>query len=231
MEDEEGYMALNRLSSHSKRTQDMSRNAMWHKISMGILVVTCIILGSAVIGLSVLVFQGSFHKRETAELLYATEAEGLPGCSSCFEELTQLKSDLCESPTEKRVCALCPMNWVPRKGKCYWFSKETSKWIEAQDYCFRRGAQMLVVQDLEEKEFIQNRIEGKFRFWIGLNFTVHKNNWTWIDSSVLDPTLFLIPPPPTSSRCGVLKVDEIISEMCTDQFKWICEKEGIILKP
>ncbi|XP_053158784.1 killer cell lectin-like receptor subfamily F member 1 isoform X3 [Hemicordylus capensis] len=188
MEDEEGYMALNRLSSHSKRTQDMSRNAMWHKISMGILVVTCIILGSAVIGLSVLgfpdapgwplhaagcwtkwafdltqpsfsyvldwhskFFQGSFHKRETAELLYATEAEGLPGCSSCFEELTQLKSDLCESPTEKRVCALCPMNWVPRKGKCYWFSKETSKWIEAQDYCFRRGAQMLVVQDLEEK--------------------------------------------------------------------------------
>lgn len=39
------------------------------------------------------------------------------------------------------------------------------------------------------QNFIENIIQEKYRFWVGLNFTSPWKNWTWIDGSLLNQTL------------------------------------------
>lgn len=41
---------------------------------------------------------------------------------------------------------------------------------------------------------------------------------------------FPVSLPKDGHRCGVLKVKQILSEMCTDQFKWICEKDAVLIE-
>ncbi|XP_054831340.1 killer cell lectin-like receptor subfamily F member 2 isoform X1 [Eublepharis macularius] len=137
--------------------------------------------------------------------------------------------NLYQPASEISECKLCPMNWVSKKGKCYWFSEETKNWFEAQDSCSRKNAHMIVFQNSEEMKFIQNIIQGNYRFWIGLNFTSTWKNWTWVDGSLLNQTLFPITLPKDGHRCGVLKVNQVLSEMCNDQFKWICKKDAVLI--
>ncbi|XP_060094232.1 killer cell lectin-like receptor subfamily F member 2 isoform X2 [Heteronotia binoei] len=196
--------------------QGIQASSRWYKITLGILSACCVILGSGVIML------GIFGRNQTSRL---------PECSILFEDIvTHLKHSLCELPTENTECKLCPIEWKPEKGKCYWFSKETKNWFEALDSCSRKNAHMIVFQDLEELNFIRNIIQGNYRFWVGLNFTSAWKNWTWIDGSLLNQTLFPVSLPKDGHRCGVLKVNQVLSEMCTDQFKWICEKDAVLIE-
>ncbi|XP_053144146.1 killer cell lectin-like receptor subfamily B member 1 isoform X2 [Hemicordylus capensis] len=126
-------------------------------------------------------------------------------------------------------CKLCPMGWVPQRGKCYWFSKEKNKWTVARDHCSSKEAQMLMIQDLEEKEVTRTIIQGTSRFWTGLHFSASRKQWIWVDDSLFDQTLFSLPLRADGTQCGAFKDDQIRLELCSDEFKWICEKEAVLI--
>ncbi|XP_032997812.1 killer cell lectin-like receptor subfamily F member 1 [Lacerta agilis] len=241
MEDEDGYMALSPQPSNknsarwaeAKRTQGNSKLIARYKISLGILGAACVVLGLAVIALIVFAVEGGLCKGETrGTAASATEDEAgtlkspmRAHGSPCSE---QMAIHLCEPFTESARCKLCPNNWVAREGKCYWFSKEKWNWLQGYSDCSRKRSQMLVVRDWAEMEFIQAITQEKYPVWIGLNITHLRNTWTWVEGSALNQTLFPLPLPETGAGCGVVKSGQVRSEMCTAEFRWICEKEAIL---
>ncbi|XP_067321708.1 killer cell lectin-like receptor subfamily F member 1 [Anolis sagrei] len=225
MEDEEGYMALSPRASggtfthcvQTKRNQDMSKRLVQYKISLGILGAICVILGSAVIGLTIVAKNKSGRlnnfRRET---------------DSCSRNTAM---HLCEPFTESATCKLCPATWIEERGICYWISKDKKNWIMGYHDCSGKRAQMVVFQDAEEMTFIYGIVPEKYPVWIGLNFTTSMKSWTWIDGTTLNKTLLhriQLSPSENGANCGVIKDNQARSEMCTAEFRWICEKEAIL---
>nr|XP_060615918.1 killer cell lectin-like receptor subfamily F member 1 [Anolis sagrei ordinatus] len=242
MEDEEGYMALSPRASggtfthcvQTKRNQDMTKRLVQYKISLGILGAICVILGSAVIGLTIVVFQSGFHKAEVEFINTAKNKSGRLNnfrrreTDSCSRNTAM---HLCEPFTESATCKLCPADWIEERGVCYWISKDKKNWIMGYHDCSGKRAQMLVFQNAEEMTFIYGIVPEKYPVWIGLNFTTSAKSWTWIDGTTLNKTLLhRIQPSPSENgaNCGVIKDNQARSEMCTAEFRWICEKEAIL---
>ncbi|KAJ6656884.1 hypothetical protein lerEdw1_003215 [Lerista edwardsae] len=180
--------------------------------------------------LSIFVIQGAGHKGETGEASNGSEVESgrqerQLECCPCSGEHTDLKTRLCGPPAERTECKLCPANWVPGKERCYWFSEGTKTWLDSQADCSKRGGNFLVIQDKEE----MRNIQGEYRFWIGLHIAPQSKNWSWTDGSLYNQNLFGGSFSKAGNSCAVVQVSQIRSEMCSDEFKWICEMETILL--
>lgn len=74
----------------------------------------------------------------------------------------------------------CPVNWKEYNGSCYWFSDSVTSWSEAENYCRLENAYLVVINSLEEQNFIQHQM-GPVHTWIGL--TDQTGRWKWVDSS------------------------------------------------
>ncbi|XP_073167715.1 killer cell lectin-like receptor subfamily B member 1B allele C [Lepidochelys kempii] len=183
----------------------------WHRIALGVGWAGNVILAGAVIVLGVWVLGGS-------------RLEDL---------VSRLKQGLCHSAQSPSAdgssCKLCPMDWLSHRGKCYWFSKDSKTWNESRADCSAKSSRKLVIQDGEEMAFIENITRGLYHVWLGLRVTSPGKNWTWVDSSMLDQTLFPVTGPADVNSCGVIKGNRIHSETCSAEFKWICQKEAMPL--
>ncbi|KAB0349945.1 hypothetical protein FD754_014802 [Muntiacus muntjak] len=83
---------------------------------------------------------------------------------------------------------------------CYYFSKEEKTWMESKQSCQDLGSSLIKIDDQEEQVFIQSKI--KYSHWIGLEDFQNSND----------------------GRCGCLKSINIIPEVCSKPFPYICEK-------
>uniref|UniRef100_K7FZ74 C-type lectin domain-containing protein n=1 Tax=Pelodiscus sinensis TaxID=13735 RepID=K7FZ74_PELSI len=124
-------------------------------------------------------------------------------------------------------CKLCPMHWKPHRDKCYWLSDGSTYWSRSRDDCTQRRSHLLVIQDQEEMVFIQNIIGDQNPVWFGLNITSPRKNWTWVDGSPLNQTLFMVLGPAENNSCAALKKNRIQPEICNTDLKWICQKEDM----
>ncbi|XP_077688939.1 phosphatidylserine lipase ABHD16A [Eretmochelys imbricata] len=124
-------------------------------------------------------------------------------------------------------CKLCPRHWVPHRDKCYRLSEENKYWSRGRDDCARRGSHLLVIQDREELEFIQNITGDQNLVWIGLNIASPGRNWTWVDGSPFNQTRFLVSGPAEENSCAAIQKNQIQSEICNTDYKWICQKEAV----
>ncbi|KAG6923018.1 killer cell lectin-like receptor subfamily F member 1 [Chelydra serpentina] len=88
---------------------------------------------------------------------------------------------------------------------------------------------MLVIRDQREMAFIKTITEGKYPVWIGLHLTTTKGNWTWVDGSLLNQTGVSLSAPDTGHSCGVWKENQIRGEICSGSFKWICQREAVLI--
>nr|XP_042703663.1 killer cell lectin-like receptor subfamily F member 2 [Chrysemys picta bellii] len=187
------------------------------------------------------VFQGRSLQTDTGAVSSVPESSGVPQrhspsreCNRSLEDLvSRLKQSLCHSAQSPSAdgsgCKLCPVDWLSHRGKCYWFSKESTIWNKSRADCSVKSSRMLVIQDQEEMEFIQNVTQGKYHVWLGLSVTSPGKNWTWVDSSKLDQTLFPESSPTDLNSCGMIKGNQIKSEICSAELKWICQKEAVSL--
>ncbi|TFJ97366.1 Killer cell lectin-like receptor subfamily F member 2 [Platysternon megacephalum] len=183
------------------------------------------------------VFQGCSPQTDTDAASLVAESSGVAQRHSpngSLEDLvSRLKQSLCHSAQSPSAdgsgCKLCPRDWLSLRGKCYWFSKESTIWNKSRADCSVKSSRMLVIQDQEEMEFIQNVTQGKYHVWIGLSVTSPGKNWIWVDSSVLDQTLFPESSPTDVNSCGMIKGNQIKSEICSAELKWICQKEAVPL--
>ncbi|RVE63226.1 hypothetical protein OJAV_G00165330 [Oryzias javanicus] len=86
----------------------------------------------------------------------------------------------------EKKCRPCQRGWIHFQQKCYMFYTESfgwKSWADSRKFCQKAGSDLVVVDNLQEQEFIRNN--GKFYFdkyhgyWLGL----HKSgsSWVWID--------------------------------------------------
>uniref|UniRef100_A0A8C3XQ77 C-type lectin domain-containing protein n=2 Tax=Chelydra serpentina TaxID=8475 RepID=A0A8C3XQ77_CHESE len=137
--------------------------------------------------------------------------------------------EFCQHAHVGSGCKLCPRHWVPHRDKCYWLSQESKYWSRGRDDCSRRGSHLLVIQDWEVMEFIQNITRDQNQMWIGLNITSPGRKWTWVDGSPLNQTLFTVSGPAEENSCAAVKTNQIQSEICNTDYKWICQKEAVLI--
>uniref|UniRef100_A0A671MRD3 C-type lectin domain-containing protein n=1 Tax=Sinocyclocheilus anshuiensis TaxID=1608454 RepID=A0A671MRD3_9TELE len=64
----------------------------------------------------------------------------------------------------------------------YFISSETKKWAESRKYCTNKGADLIIINDKEEQDFVKN-ISGDAKVWIGLTDQSVEGRWKWVDGS------------------------------------------------
>nr|XP_044991352.1 C-type lectin domain family 10 member A isoform X2 [Jaculus jaculus] len=96
------------------------------------------------------------------------------------KDLTTLTCQLAnlKSNASERTC--CPLDWIPYESRCYWFSKSGKSWPEADKYCQLENAHLVVVNSIQEQNFIQNH-KGSEHTWMGL--TDQNGPWRWVDGT------------------------------------------------
>nr|XP_005570149.1 PREDICTED: killer cell lectin-like receptor subfamily F member 2 isoform X2 [Macaca fascicularis] len=125
---------------------------------------------------------------------------------------------------------LCPNDWLLNQGKCYWFSTSFKTWKESQRDCTELQAHLLVIQNVDELEFIQNSLKPGHFGWIGLYVTFRGNLWMWIDEHFLVPELFSVIGPTDDRSCAVITGKWVYSEDCSSTFKGICQRDAILTR-
>ncbi|XP_075769650.1 killer cell lectin-like receptor subfamily B member 1B allele C [Pelodiscus sinensis] len=205
----------------------------WHRLALQLGAAGILVLAGAVTVMGTWVFQ----PRRSLNCLKnnGTKERLIPQCNSrpgLTDFQSRLQQFVCESSpsnsTEGPGCKLCPPNWILHRDKCYWVSKNKSSWNKSCDDCSRRGSRLLVIQDQDEMTFIQTTFKDINRFWLGLIITSPLRNWTWMDGSLLNQTLFKsVNPPEGNNNCGVIKADVIRFESCRAAAKCVCEKDAL----
>uniref|UniRef100_A0A3P9JRT7 C-type lectin domain-containing protein n=1 Tax=Oryzias latipes TaxID=8090 RepID=A0A3P9JRT7_ORYLA len=67
--------------------------------------------------------------------------------------------------------------WQYFRGSFYYVSTTPANWQNSRDYCTSKGADLVVINDADENQFILKQ---------GLN----RSTWTWVDGSILSPRYF-----------------------------------------
>ncbi|XP_032414349.1 CD209 antigen-like [Xiphophorus hellerii] len=88
-----------------------------------------------------------------------------------------------------KICKPCTGDWILFKKKCYLFYDKPAPWKtweESRTLCKKNGADLVVINDLEEQEFVSKHIKyyhSEYHgYWMGLQKV--NNTWTWVDGRV-----------------------------------------------
>ncbi|XP_014872025.1 asialoglycoprotein receptor 2-like [Poecilia latipinna] len=155
--------------------------------------------------------------------------------SSLIEERNQLNANLTAITQElmKLRESTCPTGWIMPGVSCYYFSNEAGSWDEGRRDCIRRGADLLVMNNAEEKTFLAALI--KQEAWIGLNDKETEGSWKWVDGTSPEFKNWLGSQPDNGGTSGRWGEEDCVcvnkdgkaswNDFSCDAAKhWICEK-------
>ncbi|XP_026089438.1 CD209 antigen-like protein C [Carassius auratus] len=114
----------------------------------------------------------------------------------------------------------------------YFFSSEKKNWNESRRYCRERKADLIIINNREEQDFVKNICGSKDHFWIGLTDVEEEGRWKWVDGSNINITSGFWAPgykQPDSHQgkdedCANTHSLGWFDTQCDDTAKWICEK-------
>ncbi|XP_057628934.1 killer cell lectin-like receptor subfamily B member 1B allele C [Chionomys nivalis] len=191
-------------------TPDSCRCPHWHRLALKLGCVWLILLVLTVIGLGVLVGKGIQENK--------TKTTG----EKCNVNVSESSTKATESPVQ----LTCPNDWLPHRGKCMQFSQESGVWKEGLSNCTRKGATLLLIHDQEELRFVKDLIKERgHSFWIGLNYSMSEKHWRWINGSTLSSDVLNITGDAKLNSCVAFSKDKVVSEGCSSDNRWICQKE------
>ncbi|KAK7891338.1 hypothetical protein WMY93_023301 [Mugilogobius chulae] len=78
--------------------------------------------------------------------------------------------------------------WVYFKGSMYLKPDTWQNWHESRKYCQQRGADLIIINNVQEQEFATERF-GRL-IWIGLSDLEQEGVWRWVDGSLLNTRHF-----------------------------------------
>ncbi|XP_075322955.1 natural killer cells antigen CD94-like isoform X2 [Odontesthes bonariensis] len=84
-----------------------------------------------------------------------------------------------------KKCQPCQGGWILYQKKCYLFYDKPAPWLtwtQSQTYCKNCGADLVVIDNQQEQEFISKNIKSYYSdhgYWIGLKES--NGNFIWID--------------------------------------------------
>ncbi|PWA18255.1 hypothetical protein CCH79_00020449 [Gambusia affinis] len=82
-------------------------------------------------------------------------------------------------------CGPCQKDWILFQEKCYFFYNPHPwlTWSKSREFCQDKHADLIVIDDLEEQEFVSSQAKYYYDiyhgYWMGLQQT--NNNWIWVD--------------------------------------------------
>ncbi|XP_062287776.1 CD209 antigen-like protein C [Scomber scombrus] len=79
----------------------------------------------------------------------------------------------------------CPAGWKMFSCSCYRLSSERGSWSTGRQDCRERGADLVVINSLEEQKFFSTFTEKETMSWIGLTDRDTEGTWKWIDGTLL----------------------------------------------
>ncbi|XP_051540886.1 C-type lectin domain family 4 member M-like isoform X3 [Myxocyprinus asiaticus] len=114
--------------------------------------------------------------------------------------------------------------WIYYQYRFYYFSSEMMNWNESRRYCRERGADLLIINNTKEQDFV--REITKDNIWIGLTDSDKEGTWKWVDGSTLTAGDWRNGEPSggTSENCCVLSSAKLTDCPCNAGYKWMCEK-------
>ncbi|XP_060744768.1 C-type lectin domain family 4 member M-like [Tachysurus vachellii] len=66
----------------------------------------------------------------------------------------------------------------------YYISNKEKNWADSREYCRRKEADLVIINNEEEQEFIMTHL-GNRHAWIGLSDTDAEGSWKWVDTTHL----------------------------------------------
>uniref|UniRef100_A0A8C1UJ04 Si:dkey-181c13.1 n=1 Tax=Cyprinus carpio TaxID=7962 RepID=A0A8C1UJ04_CYPCA len=68
--------------------------------------------------------------------------------------------------------------WITYKHSSYYISSEWKNWTDSRRDCLQRGADLVIINNKEEQEFIVNMTSANI-VWIGLTDSDNEGVWKW----------------------------------------------------
>ncbi|XP_016137081.1 C-type lectin domain family 10 member A-like [Sinocyclocheilus grahami] len=87
----------------------------------------------------------------------------------------QEKNELLKSINEKD-------GWINYQSSLYFISSERKSWAESRRYCTERGADLIIINNREEQDFVK-KISANANVWIGLTDSDMEGRWKWVDGT------------------------------------------------
>ncbi|XP_055990683.1 C-type lectin domain family 4 member A-like [Sorex fumeus] len=81
---------------------------------------------------------------------------------------------------EGKSWSCCPKNWKPFSSNCYFFSSEKKNWTDSEKHCRGMRAHLLVVDSKEEQDFINENVNRKYAYYLGLS-DLKNGHWEWVN--------------------------------------------------
>ncbi|KAM4889359.1 CD209 antigen-like protein C [Thomomys bottae] len=143
-----------------------------------------------------------------------------------YQELTQLRSRV------DRLCRPCPWDWASFQENCYFFSKSTRTWNESVIACKEMGAQLVIIENVEEQNFIRFTLPKKRQAWIGISDLQQENRWQWVNGEELLHRFrsFWNEGEPNNQEdedCAEFKEGGWNDAKCAFKKFWICKKSAL----
>ncbi|XP_042601594.1 CD209 antigen-like protein C [Cyprinus carpio] len=97
----------------------------------------------------------------------------------------KFKKDTEDFNTAKPQTSRHTDGWKCHQSSLYFISSEKKSWTESRRYCRERAADLIIINNTEEQEFVKNISGGSGYFWIGLTDIEVEGRWKWVDGSTL----------------------------------------------
>ncbi|XP_075995173.1 C-type lectin domain family 4 member E-like isoform X1 [Genypterus blacodes] len=186
------------------------------------LIVLCILLAAAVVGLCLVCYDNVQTKRSL-----------------------QLLTDKYENITSEEYME-GEDKWELSGKNCYYFSNNSLTWRESRIACLRAGGDLVKIDSRDEQKFLEEKLKTKMmfdedKFWIGLTDSRKEGTWLWVDGSSLNTWLrFWSGKEPDNhegencagedcvrmgEREGTTDQKSWFDKSCESPHKSICEKE------
>uniref|UniRef100_A0A673K7S5 C-type lectin domain-containing protein n=1 Tax=Sinocyclocheilus rhinocerous TaxID=307959 RepID=A0A673K7S5_9TELE len=117
--------------------------------------------------------------------------------------------------------------WIYYQSSFYYMSNETRSWTESRRYCKESGADLIIINNREENDFVKKMFGGTSAY-IGLTDSDVEARWKWVDVSYHTEK----PNGYIKENCGVVVDNDPRwptlfgwhDVLCNRDLQWICEK-------
>nr|XP_041573054.1 early activation antigen CD69 [Taeniopygia guttata] len=120
------------------------------------------------------------------------------------------------TPATAQLVLGCPHGWVGSNGVCYYLSRDSRSWEQAQERCSELGASLAILKD--EAMDLLFRLRGNVDYWIGL--CRRGERLYWGDGSSYSSWV----PVFGNSQCAYLAENRFRSENCSNERPYVCSK-------
>ncbi|XP_056388272.1 killer cell lectin-like receptor subfamily B member 1B allele B [Hyla sarda] len=199
-------------------------------------VIITVLLGANIVFIRIILALGYNRELSNAERSTMLKALGM-NCTDMSGVFNHERSNAEHSTIKKEICVnsndtfggcrLCPYDWLLYGDHCFYYSDMTSKtWYQSRDYCKEMRADLLVIKDQEQQEFIESSLRERAGdlYWIGLH--LNEEHWIWVDGEQYDSNVFQIRKQ-SPGLCILMARSGYYQSNCMSARRSICVKKAV----